>query len=154
MHRLQRSTPKRLISVLSAHRVRHVLIGALAARMQGFPRVTADIDITPARDSDNLKRLAAALRELGAKVFTETIPEGLAFDCSAPMLDRANMWNLVTDAGRVDLAFQPAGTAGYDDLACGAVHFKVWVRRSWSRAWKTFSARRKRPTGRRTGRTC
>ena len=44
--------------------------GALAARLHGFPRVTADADITPARDPGNLERLAAALRELDARVFT------------------------------------------------------------------------------------
>jgi hypothetical protein len=50
------------------------LIGALAARLQGFPRLTADADITPARDRDNLERLAAALRELDARVYTESVP--------------------------------------------------------------------------------
>ena len=66
--------PERLIKVLAKHRVDFVLIGALAARLQGFPRLTADADITPARDRDNLSRLAAALRELNARVFTEAVP--------------------------------------------------------------------------------
>ena len=118
--------PERLIKALYKHRVRYVLIGALAARMQGFPRVTADADITPARDRGNLKRLAAALRELDAKVYTAAVPEGLTFDCSAAALERASIWNLVTSAGRVDLAFEPAGTTGYDDLARGAVRFTVF----------------------------
>jgi len=43
---------------LARRRVRYVLIGAVAARLQGFPRMTADADITPARDEDNLRRLA------------------------------------------------------------------------------------------------
>jgi hypothetical protein len=106
--------------------VRYVLIGALGARMHGFPRVTADADITPARDADNLERLAAALRELKARIYTENVPEGLAFDCSARMLERADLWNLATDAGRLDVAFRPSGTEGYDDLAAGAVAFDVF----------------------------
>lgn len=57
--------------------------------MYGFPRVTADADITPARDTDNLERLALALRELDAKIYTEAVPEGLVFDCSGAMLARA-----------------------------------------------------------------
>lgn len=118
--------PERLIATLGRHDVKYVLIGAVAARLQGFPRMTADADITPARDPANLQRLAAALRELDARVFTESIPEGLAFDCSAQTLARANMWNLVTSAGRLDVAFQPSGTGGYDDLIRSAVTFDVF----------------------------
>jgi hypothetical protein len=118
--------PERIISVLAKHGVRYVLIGALAARLQGFPRVTADADITPASDRENLERLATALRELDGRVYTESVPEGLLFDCSAVTLARAEAWNLVTSAGRLDLAFRPAGTEGYEDLARSAVHFQVF----------------------------
>ena len=118
--------PERLIGVLTRHKVKFVLIGALAARLHGFPRLTADADITPAADPQNIARLATALRELDAKVYTDTIPEGLAFDCSPQMLQRAAMWNLVTNAGRLDIAFVPAGTKGYDDLANGAERFEAF----------------------------
>ncbi len=118
--------PERLIRVLAKHRVRYVLIGAVAARLQGFPRLTADIDITPARDPENLARLAAALRELDARVFTESVPEGLPFDCSAAMLGRTDLWNLTTLAGRLDVAFRPTGTLGYDDLVRDAVRFETF----------------------------
>jgi hypothetical protein len=118
--------PERLIKVLTHHRVKFVLIGALAARLHGFPRLTADADITPAGDKQNLDRLAAALKELDAKVYTESVPEGLAFDRSAAALGRARMWNLVTTAGRLDIAFLPAGTMGYEDLAKGAERFEAF----------------------------
>jgi hypothetical protein len=117
--------PERLIAVLAAHRVRYVLIGALGARMQGFSRFTADADITPARDDENLKHLASALHELDARVYTETVPEGLAFDFTARALANSDFWNLVTSAGRLDIAFVPSGTTGYDDLARDAVLFDV-----------------------------
>jgi hypothetical protein len=118
--------PERIVRALGRHEVKYVLIGALAARLQGFPRLTADADITPARDNENLTRLAAALRELDARVYTETVPEGLPFDCSAEALGRAQLWNLVTSAGRVDVAFVPSGTEGYDDLIRGAVAFEIY----------------------------
>src|SRR5262245_2686754 len=98
--------PERLIKALARRRVRYVLIGAVAARLQGFPRMTADTDITPARDEGNLRRLAAALRDLKAKVYTESVPDGLEFDCSAESLGRADLWSLTTTAGRVYVAFQ------------------------------------------------
>jgi hypothetical protein len=118
--------PGLLLTALDKHRVQFVMIGALAARLHGLPRLTADVDITPATSRKNLEHLAAALRELNAKVYTQTIPEGLAFDCSAPTLIRAVIWNLVSDAGRVDLCIEPAGTTGYDDLARDAVKFEAF----------------------------
>ena len=114
------------MEALSRHRVKFVLIGALAARLHGFPRLTADADITPAGDKPNLERLAAALNELDAKVYTESVPEGLAFDCSSITLARARMWNLVTQAGRLDIAFEPAGVDGYDDLKKDAERFEAF----------------------------
>ena len=118
--------PEKIVQTLGRHGVAYVLIGALAARLHGFPRLTADADITPARDAANLDKLAAALRELDARVYTETVPEGLSFDCSGTSLARAELWNLVTSAGRLDLAFVPSGTDGFDDLARGAVRFDVF----------------------------
>lgn len=118
--------PERIVRVLAAHHVDYVLVGALAARLQGFSRLTADADITPAREPDNLERLAAALRSIDARVFTESVPEGLPFDCSAATLARADLWNLSTAAGRIDLVFVPAGTGGFPDLAAHAVRFAVF----------------------------
>ena len=118
--------PERLITTLARHDVKYVLIGAVAARLHGFPRMTADADITPARDVANIERLAAALRDLDARVYTESVPEGLAFDRSAAALARADMWNLITTAGRLDIAFVPSGTRGYEDLIQKAVRFEVF----------------------------
>jgi hypothetical protein len=118
--------PEKMIRTLSRHRVRFVLIGALAARLHGFPRLTADADITPASDKNNLEHLAAALKDLDARVYTESVPEGLYFDRSAAALARATMWNLVTNAGRLDIAFMPSGTKGYKDLASGAEKFEAF----------------------------
>lgn len=118
--------PERILQALARRQVRYVLIGATAARLQGFPRLTADADITPARDDVNLERLAAALRDLGARVYTEAVPEGLPFDCAAASLARAALWNLITEAGRVDIVFEPAGTSGYEDLSASAVSYRVF----------------------------
>lgn len=115
-----------MVTVLGKHAVDYVLIGALAARLHGFPRLTADMDITPSSAPDNLERLAAALRVLKAKVYTENVPEGLTFDISRATLARGAMWNLMTSAGRLDVAFRPSGTDGYDDLVSSAVRFEVF----------------------------
>jgi predicted nucleotidyltransferase len=118
--------PERLMRVLHQHNVRFVLIGALAARLHGFTRLTADADIAPADDRANLDRLAAALKELKARVYTESVAEGLPFNISATTLARSRMWNLITDAGRLDIAFAPAGTKGYEDLKKDAEQFEAF----------------------------
>ena len=118
--------PERILRALSKRGVLYILVGATAARLQGFPRLTADADIAPSADPDNLKRLAAALRDLHAHVYTESVPEGLAFSCDAETLAGANIWNLTTDAGRLDLIFKPSGTQGYDDLAKSAVTYQAF----------------------------
>jgi hypothetical protein len=117
--------PQRIFGTLAHHRVAFVLVGALAARLQGFPRLTADADLTPEASPENIDRLAAALKVLNARVYTDAVPEGLVFDCSAAMLSRSALWNLVTDAGRVDLVFRPAGSTGYDELRQTAVEFDI-----------------------------
>jgi len=118
--------PARILRTLAKRRVRYVLVGATAARLQGFPRLTADADIAPAADPANLKRLSAALRDLRARVYTEAVPEGLQFSCDAQTLSRGDLWNFVTDAGRLDIVFKPSGTDGYRDLAQSAVTFEVF----------------------------
>ncbi len=118
--------PELLFTTLARHEVAYVLTGDLAARLQGFPWLTADADIAPARDRENLERLAAALGELNARVYTEAVPEGLAFYCIVAIMERSEIWNLVTAAGRLDIAFVPSGTEGFDDLSRDAVRFDVY----------------------------
>jgi hypothetical protein len=117
--------PERILAAFEEHGVRAVLIGGFAAVIYGSPYVTTDVDLVPAHDEENLARLADALRSIHARVWTQEEPAGLAFDASAEALARADIWNLVTDHGRLDLAFTPAGTGGYDDLARDAQHLTV-----------------------------
>lgn len=117
--------PEKLLATLAAHRVDLVLIGALAARLQGLPRLTAGANLTPERSPANLERLSTALRILAARAVTESVPEGLPFDCSATILARAELWNLVSSVGRIDLICRPAGTDGYGDLRSSAVESEL-----------------------------
>jgi hypothetical protein len=108
--------PLEILRALEEHGVHYVLIGAAAARLAGAPVVTEDIDVTPATDRANLERLAAALRELGARLRSATDPEGVPFPADAEMLASADIWTLTTTAGDLDICFTPAGTRGYGDL--------------------------------------
>jgi hypothetical protein len=102
------------------------LIGGLAAVYHGSPFTTEDADITPEATHANLIRLAAALSELNAGVRTESVSEGQPFACDAEGLAASRTWNLVTDAGDVDVSFQPSGTRGYPDLHRDATSAEIY----------------------------
>lgn len=117
--------PEAILRTLARHDVAYVLIGGLAASLHGSPHVTTDVDITPDRAGENLEQLAAALVELDARIRTEGEPDGLPFDRSAKMLARSSILNLTTRFGDLDLTFEPAGTAGYEDLRRRAEEIRI-----------------------------
>jgi hypothetical protein len=114
--------PSPIFTVLNRHGVEFVVVGGYAARLYGARRPTTDADVTPNTTFDNLKRLAAALRELCARIRSDAAPDGLPFDTSAEALRGISMLNLTTPFGDLDLTFTPAGfPAGYDQLISHAV---------------------------------
>jgi hypothetical protein len=114
-----------MLRTLERHGVRYVLIGGLAATLHGSPLRTGDADICPARDPENIERLAAALRELQARIRTADTAAGVAFACDARFLGQMELLNLTTACGDLDIAFRPHGTTGYDDLAPRAVRYDL-----------------------------
>ena len=55
-----------LLSILNAHRVKYLVIGAYAVAIHAQPRATKDLDILVAADPQNAKAVFAALAEFGA----------------------------------------------------------------------------------------
>lgn len=117
--------PEAILRVLESRGVRYVLMGGFAAVIHGSPYLTTDVDVVPLADADNLERLSDALRDLHAKVWTSSEPEGLPFDHSPASLGAVRIWNLVTDHGRLDITFEPSGTQGYGDVVRDAVHLTI-----------------------------
>jgi len=115
--------PASLLRALADHRVRFVLVGGFAAVYHGAAHVTFDIDITPDSSLENLDRLSAALTELEARVRTEG--EAVPFAHDAKSLGRAEIWNLTTPHGDIDITFTPSGTQGYGDLHRDAASAEV-----------------------------
>jgi hypothetical protein len=110
----------RILSVLEEHEVQYLVIGGFAAELYrvAIPP-TRDIDLTPAPTEDNLTRLSAALRELNARFrVPDGPPEGVEIPggITAEWLTTMVTVTLTTDAGALDVALRPDGTAGYDDL--------------------------------------
>jgi hypothetical protein len=103
-----RFQPAEIIAALERHAVRYVVIGVQAATLHGSPVMPTDADICPARQGDDLERLARALVELRARIRTPGVPEGLAFACDARFL--------TTRFRDLGLSFVPSGTSGFEDL--------------------------------------
>ena len=57
---------KELLSVLSAHDVRFLVVGAYAVSVHAQPRATKDLDLLVSASGDNLDRVATALEHFGA----------------------------------------------------------------------------------------
>ena len=114
-----------MVAALDLHKVRYVVIGGLCAVLHGSPIVTQDADICPARDRENLDRLAAALRELKARLRVAGVPEGIPFPYEGAFLSNVQLLNLITPFGDLDLSYEPAGTTGYDDLERNAVIYEI-----------------------------
>ena len=90
--------PGAILAVLARHGVR-VLIGGIAAIARGAHVVTEDLDVTPARDGDNLDRLAVALQELDARIRIDQPPSplvSLPFD--GKLLGSSDIWDLTTQS--------------------------------------------------------
>lgn len=117
--------PLEVFRTLARHEVHYVLIGGLAATLHGSPLTTGDVDICPSRQRVNLGRLAAALAEMQPRIRSESEPSGAQIVIDAEFLERAEVWNLVTRFGPLDIFYRPAGTQGYDDLNRDAANFSL-----------------------------
>jgi hypothetical protein len=120
-----RFQPRLVLDTLNRYDVKYVLIGGVAATLHGSPLRTGDTDICPDQHPDNLENLAAALRELKARIRTEGVDGGLPFSCDAAFLARVSLLNLETEAGDLDVSFVPSGTGGYADLAAHVARFDL-----------------------------
>jgi len=116
-----------IVAALNRHQVRYVIIGAFAAIAQQAPiPATRDIDVTPEASKENVARLSLALKELGARIRTEAVPDGLPFSHDATSLVAAEVWNLICRDGEFDISFHPSGFAGgYAQLVVNAHRLRV-----------------------------
>lgn len=117
--------PKQILAVLAKHGVDFIVIGGVAATIHGSPYVTYDVDICPADNDDNLKRLQSALEELDARIRVTDEPEPVRINFSPRVIRAAPYLNLITKFGPLDIVHLPGGTKGYPDLARDAEQIKL-----------------------------
>lgn len=111
-----------LLAILASHEVEFVVIGGLALAPHGYVRGTKDLDIVPAPEHANLRRLAEALREIEATVDPGDIAAdelGIAPDDEG--LSHGGNWVLHTRLGRLDVLQEVSGLRSYAQLRAGAI---------------------------------
>jgi predicted nucleotidyltransferase len=97
------------LRILTRHEVDFIVVGGIAAILQGFPLTTEDVDVVYLASEENCRRLAAALDEMDASYAD---PAGRRVLPDAARLAAARVHLTNTSCGRVDLM----RTIG-DDLA-------------------------------------
>jgi len=109
-----------LLEALNERGVRFVVIGGVAVGAHGYPRATADLDLVPDPDPENLDRLVGALDSLET-----TLPTvgGRAFDSAsdAGVIRRGGNVTADTRFGGLDVVQLADGVPPFSTLSADAV---------------------------------
>jgi hypothetical protein len=107
-----------ILGVLARHQVRFVVIGGIAAALQGSTTITNDFDICYSRDQENLERLAAALMEVAAT--PRGARETVAFRLDARTVKAGLNFTFDTKYGPFDCLGEASGGLDYEKLRANA----------------------------------
>lgn len=112
-----------IIRLLVQHGVDGVMIGNMAARLQGADLPTEDADMACRRGAENRERIMSALQALDARVrLAPGVPGGRFPTRNPDLLTAQDIWNLTTVYGDLDLLYAPAGRS-YEEL----VEDAAWI---------------------------
>ena len=103
-----------LLRLLCEHEVEFIIVGGAAAVIHGSSRLTQDLDVVYRRNSQNMTRLARALREQSP--YLRGAPPGLPFQWSEATIRMGLNFTLETDLGQLDLLGEVTGGGRYEDL--------------------------------------
>jgi hypothetical protein len=95
-------------------RVDFVVIGGLAARAHGSPRITEDLDLCYDRSPENLRRLAECLASWHA--YLRGADSGLPWSADVRALRTSPVLTLQTDQGQIDIMDRVAGVGEYAEV--------------------------------------
>ncbi len=151
---------RRLIDVLDRHGVEYLLVGGAAATAHGAERPTDDADFLVRRVRDNLDRLAAALRELNARLRVGGMIDAearlLPVQLDTLALEAASMSTWMTDTGPFDVLAGLEAPDGrlvpYEELVERAVVFQGGGFLIRTAALDDIIDAKERPAGQRTAR--
>lgn len=116
------SSLEKIIELLLKHGV-EFLVGGQAEWLMGSPRLTFDVDLCYQRNTPNLQKLAAALRELGVRL--RNAPPDLPFILDEQSLALGCNFTFNTPITDLDLLGYVEPLGGYEQLAPNAETYDV-----------------------------
>src|SRR5688572_25531223 len=102
-----------IIVALVTDGIRFVVIGGVAATIQGSARFTNDIDFCYDTSPDNVERFAARLSQWNA--YLRGVERGLPFVMDARAFRITPVMTLTTDVGDIDVMDIVPGVGRYED---------------------------------------
>ena len=117
-----RLDPGPLLAALDRNGVDFVVIGGLAGLAQGSSYPTFDLDVAYSRDKGNLRRMAAALGEIG--VTLRGAPD-LPFQVDDQTLGNGSNFTFATAHGSFDIVGEVDGVKSYEGLRRNAK--REWI---------------------------
>ena len=111
-----------ILTLLARHEVEFIVVGGVAAILEGAPVSTFDLDIVYRRSDENNARLAAALGEINARYED---PAGRHIVPDETHLATINVNLLKTDLGDLDVLRRIRGDLGYEELLDRMVEYEV-----------------------------
>jgi predicted nucleotidyltransferase len=104
-----------------------LLIGGVAVGYHGHVRATKDVDVVPAPDRDNLKRLAEILKALDARIegAEEFGKEEMPDPLDPGALELGGNWVLATRLGRLDVMQWIGDHPLWDELSPQAIEDSI-----------------------------
>ena len=109
--------PRGILKALTEAEVHFVLIGGVAALLQGVPMFTHDVDIVHARDPENCRRLIGVLRALEAHYRQH---KSARIEPREEDLRQPGTHLLSTRLGALDLVGRTVGDEEYESLVARA----------------------------------
>ncbi|HEX7183624.1 MAG TPA: hypothetical protein VF756_17445 [Thermoanaerobaculia bacterium] len=103
----------RLLEALVRHEVEFVIVGGVAALLEGAPILTLDLDILHRQTPENIERLLRVLSEIHAR-YRDPAGRTILPDASRLATNRFNL--LLTDLGALDILGNLGEGFGYEDL--------------------------------------
>ena len=103
-----------ILPLLTQNDIRFIVIGGGAASRMGQRRLTYDVNVVYARDPENLRRLATALKQY--QPYLRGAPPGLPFQWDERTLKSGLNFTLTTTLGDLDLLGEVPGGGSFEQL--------------------------------------
>lgn len=113
----------RLLGALAAADVEFVVVGGIAALVQGAPVVTFDVDVVHSRTPENVRRLLQVLIDVGATYVRG--PGAAPIEPREELLLGEGHHLLTTRFGRLDVLGRIEGGRGYEELLPSSVEVVI-----------------------------